>query len=217
MRAVIRGFGELLITLGVIILLFCGYQVFWTSAQANSAMKHENSQLREQWQGGNNAAGLDRFSPGQGFAIIHIPRLGEDYEKPIIEGTSLDVLNKGVGHYVGSAMPGQIGNFALAGHRLTHGEPFRNLDKLRKGDYVVIETADYWYTYQITVGPYIVLPSDTEVIAPVPNKPGKKPTKAMITLTTCHPWYSSEKRMILHGVLVDKQKRSAGPPPALQS
>ncbi|WP_267594496.1 class E sortase [Carbonactinospora thermoautotrophica] len=215
MRAVIRGFGELLITLGVIILLFCGYQVFWTSLQAKSAMNHENSQLREQWEGG--AGGLKAFSPGQGFAIIHIPRLGAGYEKPILEGTSLDILDKGVGHYEETAMPGEVGNFSLAGHRLTHGEPFRHLDKLRKGDYVVIETADFWYTYRITTNPYIVLPSDTEVIAPVPNRPGKKPTKAMITLTTCHPWYSSEKRMILHGVLVSKLKRSDGPPPALQS
>ena len=134
---------------------------------------------------------------------------------PILQGTSLDVLGRGVGHYKDSAMPGQIGNFAVAGHRKTHGEPFRNLDRMRAGDFIVVETKDAWYTYREDRDPYIVAPTDVGAVVPVPDRPGATPTQRLITLTTCNPWWASTQRMIVVGTLTGVQPRSAGAPAVL--
>jgi len=210
-RAAAGALGELFLTLGVLILLFVAYQLFYTSVVSVRTMSHETAQLERAWSGGarERAAVLvpERPpSPGTGFAVIHIPRL--DKTLPVLEGTDLTTLAKGVGHYKGTAMPGAIGDFAVAGHRKTHGDPFLQFPKLRIGDPVVIETATAWYTYVIDVAPYITSPGDMAAIAPVPNRPGVAPTERLITLTTCNPWWAHYQRMIAHGHLVDERPRT---------
>ncbi|GAA1975872.1 class E sortase [Catenulispora subtropica] len=141
---------------------------------------------------------------GSYVAILHIPRLGSGADGsgiPVLEGIGMDVLNKATGHYPGTALPGQVGNFAVAGHRKTHGEPFRHLDELRAGDLVTVETAKAWFTYEIDADPVIVQPSDVGVLAPVPGR-------SLITLTTCNPWWSSTQRMIVTGHLVSSRSRT---------
>ena len=236
-RVGVRSVGELLITGGLLLFLFCAYQLFYTNVVSDQAMSSEVSDLRRSWAQaatpaprsaaapsgvGGRMAAAEPFNTadskgrdGSAFAILHIPRLGPA-SIPIVEGTSLDVLSRGVGHYKSSAMPGQVGNFAVAGHRKTHGEPFRYLDAVRAGDAVVVETADTWYTYQVDRDPYIVEPTDLGVVAPVPNKPWAKPTEKLVTLTTCNPWWASTQRMIVVGHLIGQQPRSAGEPPALR-
>src|SRR5665647_762408 len=86
---------------------------------------------------------------GEAFAIVRIPRLGADYARPVLEGSDRDTLIKGVGHYVGTAMPGQIGNFAVSGHRTTYGRPLHNIDLLRKGDRIVVETKASYIVYAV--------------------------------------------------------------------
>jgi sortase A len=227
-RVALRTVGELLITLGLLLFLFCAYQLFYTNVVADRAMTSEVSDLRRSWAQtatptprslSGAAAPFDTADTagreGSAFAILHIPRIGAT-AIPVIEGTGLDVLGRGVGHYTGSAMPGQVGNFAVAGHRKTHGEPFRHLDAVRAGDAVVVETADTWYTYQVDRDPYIVDPTDIGVVDPVPGKPRATPTEKLLTLTTCNPWWASTQRMIVVGHLVGRQPRSAGEPSALQ-
>jgi sortase A len=217
----IRGFGELLITVGLVLLLFCVYQLFYTNVPANRAMNKEKDALQKQWQqqvggavpGKKPVAGKHTFAPGEGFAIIYIPRLGKNYAKPILEGVALKDLARGVGHYPKSVMPGAVGNFAVAGHRATHGEPFRNLPKVRPGDPVIIETADTWYVYQVD-REKLTVPSDVGVVLPVPEKPGVQPTKELITLTTCHPRWASYQRYIVFGHMKYKLKKTEGRTPA---
>jgi sortase A len=147
---------------------------------------------------------------GDDVAILHIPRLGTgaaDSGTPVLEGVGMDILNKATGHYPGTALPGQIGNFAVAGHRKTHGEPFRHLDELRAGDLVYVETAQAWYTYVVDADPVIVPPTDVGVVDPVPGQPGASPTASLITLTTCNPWWSSTQRMIVTGHLIGTRPR----------
>jgi len=231
-----------MITFGVVILLFCVYQLGWTNVTAHAATDQASEQLRHSWsqQPSATASGSPGASPdaspgassGAGssvvdaFAFIHIPRLGSTYVKPVVAGTDASALKKGVGHYTGTVMPGQVGNFAAAGHRATNGEPFRHLDELRPGDFVVIEDASTWFTYEITpppsgVGvsqhgrPYDVYPNQVDVLDPVPNKPGAQPTEKLITLTTCDPRWNSKYRMIYHGVLVSQQPKSQGKPNSL--
>lgn len=224
-RMIITGTGEGLITLGVIILLFCVYQLYYTNVEANRAQAEERAELRENWapppaqpeSSEPTEPVPEDFSdilPSDGIAIMHIPRLGDDWEKPVLEGVGLDLLARGLGHYPDSAMPGEIGNFAVAGHRMTHGEPFRNLDKLQPGDVVIVETEHNWYRYVMDEWE-IVLPTQVDVVAPVPKQPGAEPSEALITLTTCHPRWSSEKRLIWWGHLESVQSKAAGTPPEL--
>ena len=225
-RTAIRSAGEILITLGLVLFLFCTYQLFYTNVVADEAMRSEVSDLHKLWAGPPVARSVRPAVPaafdtadsqgrtGAAFAILHIPRLGGK-DIPVLQGTALDLLGRGVGHYKDSAPPGRIGNFAVAGHRKTHGEPFRYLDEMRTGDLIVVETADTWYTYREDRDPFIVDPADLGVVAPVPDHPGVAPSRKLITLTTCNPWWASTQRMIVTGELVAQQPRSAGEPPAL--
>ncbi|MFI2200687.1 class E sortase [Streptomyces sp. NPDC020192] len=148
----------------------------------------------------------------QAYAVLDIPRLG--LRVPVAEGVSkADVLNKGyVGHYRGTGQPGQAGNFALAGHRNTHGEPFRYLPRLRRGDEIEVETRTATYTYDVDQ----ILPqtsaTDSGVVRPVPRslvRPsyGYDAPGYYITLTTCTPEFTSRYRMVVWGTLVSMRPR----------
>ncbi len=224
-RRVVRTIGEILITLGVVLLLFSVYQLFWTNVSADLATQQVTDQIRNDWEIGphrsaSGAAGSQprpqTFNPGQGFALLHIPRLGTGWVRPIVQGVTLDDLKKGVGHYPETAAPGAIGNFAVAGHRATNGS--------RSAPWTCSarETRSSWR--RRTPGSStrwtrtrIVAPTHVSVLLPVPDQPGVKPTKAIITLTTCNPRWASYQRMIVTGTLVETRPKSQGPPAALGS
>ena len=107
-------------------------------------------------------------------------------------------------------MPGAIGNFALAGHRLTHGSAFMKIADLRLGDPIVVETPTTWYVYRVTAS-LIVNPDQVDVIDPVPEHPGEQPTRALLTLTSCSPLFGHTQRYIVHAALVGSSPHSAGP------
>ncbi|MCH5672569.1 class E sortase [Streptomyces gilvus] len=213
-----RAIGELFITTGVLMLLFVSYQLWWTNVRAHAEADKETSTLQNDWASGKRAPG--EFEPGQGFAILHIPKL--DVVVPIAEGVSnKKVLDKGmVGHYsegkLKTAMPSaKTGNFALAGHRNTHGEPFRYINKLKPGDEVVVETQDEYYVYKMTSTLPVTSPSNTSVIDPIPKGSGFTKPGRYITLTTCTPEFTSKYRLIVWGKMVEERPRSKGKPDAL--
>lgn len=150
------------------------------------------------------------------FGAFYVPRWGQDYVKPISEGvTRRDVLDRlGIGRYPGTAMPGGLGNFAIAGHRTTYGKPFSAVDTLQLGDALVVQTEDAWFVYRVTSWG-IVRPIDTDVIAPVPGQLGVPANGRYITLTTCHPRYSAAQRWIVHGELEYWAPTGIGFPPEL--
>jgi sortase A len=127
-----------------------------------------------------------------------VPRFGSDFEVPILSGTDLGTLSRGVGHYRSTSLPGQVGNFAVAGHRVTHGQPFAHLLDLDKGDEVVVETAAAVYTYVVDAPPrsLTVKASDSWVLDPVPGEPSAQPTQALMTLTTCQDLFHSPDRSV---------------------
>ncbi|MFI9616515.1 class E sortase [Streptomyces sp. NPDC052023] len=144
----------------------------------------------------------------QTFGVLRIPAIG--LTAPVAEGTDKHrVLDRGfVGHYVGTALPGQQGNVALAAHRNTHGEPFRHLDDVRPGDMVTLSTANGDFQYRIESALPSTSPDDGAVIQPVPSsaasrqagydKPGH-----YLTLTTCTPEFSSRYRLVVWGRLLE--------------
>lgn len=218
-RAGARALGDLFITVGLVLLLFVAYQLVWTNVVADRAADRVADSLVEAWErppaAATKPASAGRVDVGKGFAFLRIPRLRDDFDAvPVIEGVQLPQLAKGVGHYPGTAGPGELGNFSIAGHRATNGEPFRNMDRMRKGDKVVVETRDSWFTYVVD-RTLIVLPSDIWVIDPVPGKPNAEPTEALLTLTTCNPRWASTERLIIFTSLESEQAKSAGRPASL--
>ena len=228
-RTVASGLGQLLVTAGVVGALFLVHQT-WGSDRANMATQAQlTDQLQRTWavQAGTVPQQVVAPPVGEPFAFLRIPRLGADYSRAVVEGTEQPQLAQGPGHYVGTAMPGQLGNFAVAGHRVGQGSPFLDLDTLRPGDPIVVETADARYTYRVIGDPVsgqftpdangvpglqIVDPAATSVISPTPGGPLEAaPTGAYLTLTTCHPKYSDRLRLIIHAALDGAPLPAAAP------
>ena len=223
MRRVLAVVGKVLIGAGVLLLLFTAYQIWGTSIQE----AHTQTQLRSTLvQETNNqkirqaladAAALDKLptgppvlaphtgDPAEGEPVgdITIPRIG--LNQVVVEGTDTPDLRKGPGHYIGTPMPGQAGNAAIAGHRTTYGHPFYNLDGVQKGDPIVVTTLQGIFVYD-AISSDVVSPSDNKVIANVPAN--------WLTLTTCNPRFSASTRLIVHAQLAHSQlfANSALPP-----
>lgn len=144
---VVRTFGELLVTAGVVILLFVVYTLYVTDLVAGQKQKAANSELEMVWA----KPAPPRVEPviGQTFSRLYIPRFGEDFRFAVQEGVGKDQLDVGPGHYPGTALPGEPGNFGVAGHRIGKGAPFNRLDELESCDPVVVETARDFFIYRV--------------------------------------------------------------------
>jgi len=121
---------------------------------------------------------------------IQVPAIGVD--APVVQGDGWEQLKKGVAQHIGTPNPGENGNIVLSGHNDVFGEVFRDLDRLKPGDLVVLFTAQRQYTYVIT-GTRIVMPTQVEVMDPTPN-----PT---LTLISCHPYLVDNHRIVVSAVL----------------
>lgn len=256
---IVRTVGELLITAGLIVLLFAVYELYVTDlfsarkqADATATLDQEWAQQDQQQPARPGRQSHPGLIDGQAFAKLYIPSFGADYHFTIQEGTSAAALEIGPGHYRGTALPGEPGNFAVAGHRVGKGAPFNDLDLLSSCDAIVVETQTDFFVYRVLPhsdeianwstgkgaqpecsqvgtlrtaapdgGPYgetygreVVDPSQSEVIAPVPHKPGVTvpPTQqaALLTFTTCHPQFSDRQRLIVHAVLTNRFPKTAG-------
>ena len=214
-----RALGEVFITLGVLMLLFVTYQLWWTNVLAEQEAGGAANNLQHEWdKGGGEKKNL---ADGERFGIMYIPKL--DVKAPIAEGIDKHkVLDHGlIGHYdknsgIRTAMPwDKKGNFAVAAHRNTHGEPFRYVNRLTKGDKIIVETKSSYYTYEMESILPQTSPSNTSVIGPVPPGSGFTGPGRYITLTTCTPEFTSTYRMIVWGKMVDERPRSKGKPDAL--
>jgi sortase A len=212
-RQAIRATGEILLTVGAVGLLFFAYLVWGTGLRSAAAQRALSSQLNTEWSqaaGRGDAVGAspERFdvATGQPFAFIRIPAFGPQWRFTLIQGTTLAQLNQSPGHVPGTQWPGQLGNFAVAGHRVTAGNPFWSLPSMKDGDLVYIQTRLNNYTYRIT-GKKWVAPADTAVLDAVPGHPRQRPAKRMITLITCDPAWTGTHRVIVTGVLVAAKPR----------
>lgn len=221
--------GELLILAGALLALFVVWQLFYTDVQSGRVQRAEVEET--DWLDPSVVDGIvaqdipdDGFIPDsmkmrgidppamdypdfvEKFAVMMVPRWGDDYLQAVYEGTTRpDVLDPlGVGHYerkdFDTALPGETGNFALSAHRTTYNKPFAEVAELQEGDSLVFQTEDAWFVYKVERWK-IVLPHQTEVVAPMPDQPGVQPDDRYITLTTCHPRFSAAERWVVHGRL----------------
>ncbi|MCW2713165.1 MAG: hypothetical protein JWN88_212 [Frankiales bacterium] len=225
-RAGLRGLGELMITIGVVLLLFTVYELQITGLVTAREQGRLSDDLASSWAEpvppAGQAAGAPVAEPapvalGDGLAVLRVPRLGDWNDSPpvVVEGVSVEDLKKGPGHIPGTALPGEVGNVVLSGHRTTYGQPFNAFGELQAGDAVVLETRDTWFTYRVT-GTEIVAPNAVEVTYPVPGDLAATPTRRLLTMTTCHPKFSAKQRLIIFSELESATPKSAGRPASLQ-
>ncbi|MFM9368910.1 class E sortase [Streptomyces sp. Da 82-17] len=184
----------------------------------------EAEESAEEGLDGGAGAGVEEGPPsppayqdGKPFAVMYIPRFGSTWNKPVLEGTKTETLKRGLGHYDSTAQLGQRGNFSVAGHRRTYGDPFKDFPKLRAGDPVVLTDGSTWFTYRITAKPLKTLPTDIGVIDPVPRKSGFDGPGRYLTLTTCEPEWGHSHRLIVWAHLDATQPVEEGKPEALRS
>lgn len=199
---VIGVIGELLITIGVVLLLYVGWQLFINDPLVGGQQQNTAEHYRSD-NGQNTTADFkpidDKLKQGQVFGRLYVPRFGKDYVRLIGQGTFQKItLNRiGPGHYLTSQWPGEIGNFAVAAHRTSHGAPFFKIDTLTTGDKVFVETNDNWYIYDYRQTK-IVLPTDIGVIAAVPKEmDGAVRGGKYMTMTSCNPKWSSTQRIVV--------------------
>ncbi|MBT2524354.1 class E sortase [Streptomyces sp. ISL-99] len=228
-RAVVRTFSELCVTVGTLIVLFVVYVMFWTGIKAADASDGQIHSLQGTWARGSlptTAPGTaapeaaappapEAYEPGRPFAVMYVPRLGKDWDWPVLEGTRTRTLQKGLGHYEGTARLGETGNFSVAGHRRTYGDPFKDFPRLRPGDAVVLTDGATWFTYRVANTPYRTVPSDIGVIDDVPRKAGLDGPGRYLTLTTCEPEWGSSHRLVVWAHLDATQPVEEGKPRAL--
>ena len=149
---------------------------------------------------------------GTVIATLRIPRFGAEYAEPIGEGIGeAAVLNRMIGHFPGTAMPGEPGNFALAGHRVTHGKPFNLIGSLVIGDPIIVETAEGQYLYRFRTSEY-VQPSAIDVTYPVPRQDVSVNPEKVITFVACNPLFSTKERIIAYGVFESFTPAGSTPP-----
>ena len=135
---------------------------------------------------------------GEAVARIVIPAINMD--EIVVEGTDVDALRKGPGHYSWTPMPGQPGNASIAGHRTTYGAPFANIGNLRPGDNITVQTAQGEFVYEVlaqdspTKGYLIVSPDRVDLLRDKGNN--------LLTLTSCHPRFSNRQRIVVQAKLL---------------
>jgi LPXTG-site transpeptidase (sortase) family protein len=220
---IMRSSGEVMITLGLVLLLFAPYEVWGKAAIVGAHQATLDDQLSQEWSVPTVTPDLSGSPeptstpglvqpppPGWAIARMYIPKLGKHWV--VVEGVDLNDIKYAPGHYPGTAMPGQVGNFSVAGHRSP--AIFWDLDKVKPDDIIVVETRSTYFIYEVTRN-HIVRPSAVEVIAPVPGSPGKAPVDEMLTITTCNPKWDNYERLIVHARLLDSRPRAEGPPPEL--
>jgi sortase A len=228
--------GELLITAGVLTLLYVGWQLWIGDLIYGAQRSAAGQELSQEWEREYTAPSpgasptetgseepvvvepviLPEPADGQTFAVMRIPRFGSDYAWEMAGGVSrertLDPI--GIGHYPGTPMPGEVGNFAVAAHRTTWGAPFNRIAELRVNDAIVVETVDGWYTYRFRTLEYVT-PSEVDVLLPVPQVPDAPAGSRYITLTSCSPMYAMTERIVAYGLFESFTPRASGPPAAL--
>ena len=227
--AVLRFLGAVLATSGVLLLADAGLTLAWQEPLTALSAARAQSELDDQLGGQRRLARADERAlttvrdprrrlaalaakareraRGKKVAIgrVQLPTLGRSYA--IVQGTDTATLRRGPGHYPGSPFPGQRGTVAIAGHRTTYGAPFRTIDKLDRGDRIVLAMPYGRLMYTVT-STRIVLPTNLSVL--------KRVGYDQLLLTACHPLYSAARRIAVFARLRSfaPGPRSPSPSPA---
>lgn len=215
--------GELLITLGIVLMLYVAWELWWTNIDSANAQKEVTKNLvqdlgdvvitEDDDDTDYGPAPVAEVDPGETFGIMYFPSFGKKgTHHPVSYGVDSNVIdNLGIGYYPNTQLPGEKGNFAVAAHRQTHGQVFWDIDKLKEGDHVYLQTKEGYYTYT-WFETEIVEPSNGDVLLPTPHQWGIEPKRSILTMTSCHPPFTTRQRIIAYSELTSWRPLDAGPP-----
>jgi sortase A len=196
---------------GLVMLGYVGWQMYGTTIVAKRDQERTVERTLQAWAEPVTVQEAGPVPEGEATALVRIPAFGKGYVVPVFAGTSDEVLTRGYGHFEDAAGPGEVGNYALAAHRITHGEPLRRMPELRPGDRVVVETRTATHVYELDTNPNDLVVDFTQgwVVDPLPTNPSggvqpeQEPGQRLITLTTCAELFHTDERMIAFGHLVE--------------
>ena len=186
MRAVLRFVASVMMVSGSLLILDAGVTLLWQEPLSWLLQGRQQGRLEDAL--ANPPRRVLQKQPLRGDAIgrIEIPRIG--VSEFVVEGTDLESLRKGPGHYEDTPMPGERGTAAIAGHRTTYGAPFRKVDQLRRGDRVMVHLPDGRYVYRV---------ESTRIVAPTATEVKRKVGYDRLILSACHPLYSAAQRIVV--------------------
>ena len=202
LRAGGRALGDLLITIGGVILLYIVYLLWWTDVVAHQAAQGNMCRLGREWA---RSVAVQQPRSAEPFATLEIPAIRNPETWPVLDGVQQTELKQGVGWYPTTQLPGRPGNFAVAAHRRTWGDMFRYLNEVKTGDTIVVRAGNTVYTYRIVQDPVYLPPTAIEVLKPIPAHSGLTRPGTYITLTTCDPVYNATRRMAVFGELASQR------------
>lgn len=202
---ILRATGSVFIGIGLSILFFVLYELVGTSAitkgrqsvlqkDFQTVLAQPSAQLNDAFLGGLGLRATRRAGV-RPLARLRIPEIGVNVI--VVEGVTLDRLAYGPGHYPQTKMFGEEGTAGIAGHRTGWGAPFFNMDRLRRGDEVIVDTTIATYTYRVK-DMIVVSPAHSEVLDGNPRSTAKQ----QLVLTTCTPKFTARDRLIVFTDLV---------------
>lgn len=208
-KALLGVLGEILVTLAAVALLYIFYQLVYTNLNSEIQTRELASDFKSRVldeaelssNGVNtNSAEPKSLKPATVIGLMYIPALKSDvWGEPIVAGTGYSELAQGIGHYTQNQLPAEAGNFAVAGHRVTYGQPFYHFEKLATGDEVFVLMEEGWYSYELIANEKIQ-ESEVWVLGEVQSQLGLSPEEKIITLTTCDPRWNSTRRWAWWGI-----------------
>jgi len=185
-RATLRFVASVMIVSGVLVIADAGVTLAWQEPISAFTAGREQGKLESGFEAPPKRVLARRPLPGDSIGKIELPPLHRSYF--VVEGTQVDDLRKGPGHYEDTPLPGARGTTAIAGHRTTFGAPFRTIDKLRRGDAIKLKMTYGTFSYRVEKA-RIVRPDQTEVKDRVGHN--------RLILSACHPLYSAAKRIVV--------------------
>ena len=195
MRAVLRFVASVMMVSGALLITDAAVTLLWQEPVSAVVAQREQTQLRRALI--DPPARVIRRQPLRGDAIgrIEIPAIG--VEEYVVEGTDIDSLRKGPGHYPETPLPGERGTAAIAGHRTTYGAPFRRIDELHRRQEIAVDMPYGRYVYRVE-RTKIVEPTDLSVLDRVAHD--------RLVLSACHPLYSAAQRVVVFSKLVRRER-----------
>ena len=198
-RAAFRFVSSVMMVSGVLLIADAGITLAWQEPVSAFLAQREQDDLKRKLEAAPARVLRREPLPGDAVAKIDFPRLDRSYY--VVEGTQAGDLRKGPGHYEDTPLPGERGTVAIAGHRTTYGAPFRNIDDLRRGDRVSVETPRATYVYAV---------ERTRIVKPTDVWVKRKVGYNRLVLSACHPLYSAAKRIVVFARYVRRERARAG-------
>jgi sortase A len=196
MRAVLRFVASVMMVSGTLLIADAGATLLWQEPVSALVANQQQGKLKDAFF--DPPRRVIRRQPLKGDAIARIDMPAIGVSEYVVEGTDVDSLRKGPGHYPETPLPGEPGTAAIAGHRTTYGAPFRRIDQLERGDRISVDMPDGRFVYRVE-RTKIVDDQDLSVLDDVGY--------GRLMLSACHPLYSAAQRVIVFAKLARR-----GPP-----